>query len=112
MGKAEHKWPKVIPANSVVDYQAWSNGYMPPSEHALIHSLQFEGAKVVSSMGLDNVQWWFVTGDGGVDKKTLRTCIASLTSMLEMLDETQQALSGPEERGTRDDEMAQKEDLA
>jgi hypothetical protein len=33
-------------AMSPVNYKAWQEGYMPPSEHLLIDALSFRGAKV------------------------------------------------------------------
>jgi hypothetical protein len=34
------------PILTVVDYDAWEKGYMPPSEHVLIDQLSYRGAKV------------------------------------------------------------------
>ena len=34
------------PVMSVVDYDAWERGYMPPSEHILIDQLAYRGARV------------------------------------------------------------------
>lgn len=50
------------PVLSPVDYAAWSRGYMPPSEHVLIHHLQFDGARVVQSttIGPGSSQVWVV----------------------------------------------------
>ncbi len=53
---------KLPPRLSPVDYDAWSRGYMPPSEHVLIHELTYEGAKVMaSSHAAKNLSWWLVT---------------------------------------------------
>jgi hypothetical protein len=35
---------------TVVDYEAWERGYMPPSEHVLIDQLSYRGAKVLMMM--------------------------------------------------------------
>jgi hypothetical protein len=32
--------------STVVDYEAWNRGYMPPSEHVLIDKLSYRGARV------------------------------------------------------------------
>lgn len=49
-------------AQSVVDYEAWKRGYMPPSEHVLIDQLAYRGARVVlgSDWG-DGGAFWVVT---------------------------------------------------
>lgn len=50
---------------SPVDYDAASRGYMPPSEHLLIDELQFRGARVSFSSGIDpDATWWLVTKGG------------------------------------------------
>ena len=50
---------------SPVDYEAWRNGYMPPSEHILIDQLAYRGAKVIMSMDYgDKGAAWLVMRDG------------------------------------------------
>lgn len=47
--------------NSVVDYDAWKRGYMPPSEHVLIDELSYRGATVnLSSNWGDELGFWVV----------------------------------------------------
>lgn len=41
----------MVRPETVVDYDAWKRGYMPPSEHVLIDQLAYRGARVV--MGSD-----------------------------------------------------------
>lgn len=50
---------------SVVDYDAWNRGYMPPSEHVLIDQLAYRGARVVmsSDWGSYGAVWVVVRGD-------------------------------------------------
>lgn len=49
------------PTLSVVDYDAWNKGYMPPSNHILIHKLSYEDAKVVISTSVSREhQMWIV----------------------------------------------------
>lgn len=48
------------PHASPVDYEAWKRGYMPPSEHLLIHELTYEGAKVIGKSGFDGNEYWLV----------------------------------------------------
>ncbi|MGI9297076.1 MAG: hypothetical protein ACR2QC_04160 [Gammaproteobacteria bacterium] len=38
---------------SVVDYAAWKRGYMPPTEHVLIHELEQERGKVIFRTSVD-----------------------------------------------------------
>ena len=47
---------------SVVDYDAWKRGYMPPTEHILIDQLAYRGARVImmSDWG-DKGAYWIVT---------------------------------------------------
>lgn len=46
---------------TVVDYDAWNKGYMPPSEHILIDKLAYRGARVILSTALSREhQMWFV----------------------------------------------------
>jgi hypothetical protein len=47
--------------NSVVDYEAWQKGYMPPSEHILIDQLSYRGAKVILGSDWGEFAIWVVT---------------------------------------------------
>lgn len=51
---------------SPVDYEAWRNGYMPPTEHVLIHKLSVGEVKVIamSDYGKDAGGWWLVVKGG------------------------------------------------
>ncbi len=49
------------PKLSVVDYDAWGKGYMPPSEHRLIDELSYRDAKVAFSSSVRETHWWLVT---------------------------------------------------
>jgi hypothetical protein len=53
------------PVLSVVDYDAWNRGYMPPSEHILIDQLAYRGARVklASDWGEQGAIWIVVRGD-------------------------------------------------
>lgn len=46
---------------TVVDYDAWKRGYMPPSEHILIDQLAYRGATVNTSSDLGDCAFWIVT---------------------------------------------------
>ena len=49
------------PILTVVDYDAWDKGYMPPSEHILIDKLAYRGARVALSTWLGgDAQLWVV----------------------------------------------------
>ena len=46
---------------TVVDYDAWKRGYMPPSEHVLIDQLAYRGATVNTATDLGDYAFWIVT---------------------------------------------------
>ena len=52
------------PVLSVVDYEAWGKGYMPPSEHILIDKLAYRGARVQLStiVGREHQMWVVIEG--------------------------------------------------
>lgn len=68
------------PVLSVVDYDAWEKGYMPPSEHILIDKLSYRGARVVLStwLGGDGQVWVVLEGKPLTNKqrKILRDMVA------------------------------------
>jgi hypothetical protein len=47
-------------AMSPVNYKAWQEGYMPPSEHLLIDALSFRGAKVAFQSSMFGTEYWLV----------------------------------------------------
>jgi len=49
---------------TVVDYDAWKRGYMPPSEHVLIDQLAYRGARVIhgSDLGESGAVWVVIRG--------------------------------------------------
>jgi hypothetical protein len=79
---------------SPVDYEAWRNGYMPPSEHILIDALHRGTAKVSSSFRSsdDGVGWWLVfqNTEGGISSKraaVIKQLLAmDLETMVEKFD--------------------------
>jgi len=52
------------PVLSVVDYEAWGRGYMPPSEHVLIDKLAYRGARVQLSTPISREHQIWVVIDG------------------------------------------------
>lgn len=71
------------PIASPVDYQAWSRGYMPTSEHVLIDALHREQAKVISSTGIiRDERIWIVAQNRDLSPRALRR----LRQMVEELD--------------------------
>lgn len=52
------------PILTVVDYNSWDKGYMPPTEHVLIDALSHRGAKVIlgSDHGAAGAFWLVVRG--------------------------------------------------
>ena len=73
-------------ANSVVDYDAWKRGCMPPSEHVLIDELSYRNAKVVSSSSGSKGGWWLVI-KGDVDRKKLAHISKNIHLMMEFLED-------------------------
>ena len=49
---------------TVVDYEAWNRGYMPPSEHVLIDKLAYRGARVQLSTPISHKHQIWVVIDG------------------------------------------------
>jgi hypothetical protein len=45
---------------TVVDYEAWRKGYMPPSEHVLIDQLAYRGARVIHGSDWGKFAIWVV----------------------------------------------------
>lgn len=45
---------------TVVDYDSWNKGYMPPSEHILIDQLSYRGARVVLGCDWGDLAMWVV----------------------------------------------------
>jgi len=45
---------------SVVDYEAWRKGYLPPSEHVLIDQLSYRDAKVLTGCDFEDYGFWVV----------------------------------------------------
>lgn len=69
---------------SPVDYEAWRNGYMPPSEHVLIHELSVGGTKVVASSAGSDTGWWLVVKGGKALTPAQRK---SIRFLMENMDE-------------------------
>lgn len=74
------------PVVSVVDYEAWARGYMPPSEHILIDELSYRGARIVSSSSAPEGAWWLVVR-GHVPTKGLSKMIFHQIEILEEAEE-------------------------
>lgn len=45
---------------TVVDYDSWNKGYLPPSEHVLIDQLSYRGARVIMGSDWGNIAVWVV----------------------------------------------------
>ena len=71
---------------SVVDYDAWKRGYMPPTEHVLIHELSHEGAKVIAMSSIGKGTWWLVV-KGDLDRKLVAAMCKSVVFTLHEMDE-------------------------
>ncbi len=57
---------------SPVDYTAWGNGYMPPSDHILIDQLMFRGARPVLSADYGDFAFWLVIRGNSPSAKVMR----------------------------------------
>jgi hypothetical protein len=86
-------------ANSVVDYDAWKRGYMPPTEHVLIDELSYRGAKVVSASVGSDFGWWLVV-KGDMDRKKLAHISKSIYIMMEIFDDDDAAKADEEQKPT------------
>lgn len=76
------------PVWSPVDYDAWSRGYQPPSEHVLIDALQFRGAKVQMSTNVaQGGKVWVVYEGPNFNAKARKHLIAMMRALDEALDE-------------------------
>jgi hypothetical protein len=82
------------PVATVVDYEAWNRGYMPPSEHILIDQLSYRGAKVIMSTDLGDNAWWFVIRGKRPSKENMRKIFDLLAEI--DLDEIDDAVSAKE----------------
>lgn len=74
---------------SPVDYEAWRNGYTPPSEHVLIDALHRGDAKVSASFSSKECGWWFVIrgAEGGISRKRAEAIRSLLNADLDFLVE-------------------------
>lgn len=69
---------------SVVDYDAWRKGYMPPTEHSLVHELSHGTAQVIMSSTGGKSGYWLVSKNGKLPPRKDRLL---LWKMLEVLSE-------------------------
>jgi hypothetical protein len=65
---------------TVVDYEAWRKGYMPPSEHILIDELAYRGARVIHGSDWGNLAIWVVMR-GTIPSRKVRKAIRELVHM-------------------------------
>lgn len=96
---------------TVVDYSAWENGYMPPSEHILIDQLSYRGAKVLTGCDFGDYAFWIVMRG----KRPRREIMKKITELLsiecdfyepEKTDESTQGDAGtPTPEGTSHDPL-------
>lgn len=88
------------PVFSPVDYDAWSRGYIPPSEHVLIDALQFRGAKVQMSTGVGHGgQVWIVYSGPAFNAKARRHLLAMMQALDEALVDEEPPASAMEAEG-------------
>ena len=78
---------------SPVNYEAWRNGYIPPSEHVLIHELMHEGAKVHTSFQNYGGGFWLVTkGNPFMDDEDFEVLDLFVRSMTRRTQEKKAAI--------------------
>ena len=89
---------------SPVNYQAWKAGYMPPSEHILIHNLIYEGARIVGSIDVNGSAFWLVVRGKPKDRRVANLLIKMMEDHLEDLREAwvdePNELQRPEQHGS------------
>src|SRR3990167_7252823 len=81
----EHR--KIGPVLSVVDYDAWEKGYMPPSEHILIDQLAYRGARIMCSSSGGDFSYWLVIKGKLPPRQTRFTICRMLMEQLDLADE-------------------------
>lgn len=66
----------MVRRETVVDYDAWNRGYMPPTEHVLIDQLAYRGARVLMATDFGkHGAIWIVTRDLGNLKPAARRAL-------------------------------------
>lgn len=80
---------------TVVDYEAWNRGYMPPSEHVLIDKLAYRGARVQLStaVGREHQIWIVIEGPPLTNKQ--RKMLRDMVNLW-FEDEPEQPSASPE----------------
>ena len=91
---ATKKHPPVL---SVVDYDAWQRGYMPPTEHILIDELSYRGAKVIASASGPKTGYWLVWKGPRPDRKALKAVVMSLMELEAALEDGPEQQPEPEQ---------------
>lgn len=66
---------------SVVDYDAWGRGYMPPSEHILIDKLSYRGARVQISTPISREHQIWVVVEGPPMTNKQRKAIREMVNL-------------------------------
>lgn len=77
---------------TVVDYEAWERGYMPPSEHGLIDQLAYRGARVVLGGDWGNFGMWVVVR-GKTPSREIRKKLMEMIDLA--LEDSEQADGQP-----------------
>lgn len=66
---------------TVVDYDAWNRGYMPPSEHVLIDKLSYRGARVQISTPISREHQIWVVVEGPPLNNKQRKAIRDMVNL-------------------------------
>lgn len=77
---------------TVVAYESWRKGYMPPSEHILIDQLSYRGARVVMSSDFGDVAWWLVVRGEKLYGRKLLAVRAAIEAALDAMAEEKQII--------------------
>lgn len=67
---------------TVVDYDAWKRGYMPPSEHVLIDQLAYRGARVIHGTDLGEHGAFWVVVRGKSPNAKIRRLMREIVDMI------------------------------
>lgn len=70
-----------MPVLSVVDYDAWNKGYMPPSEHVLVDKLSYRGARVQLSTPISREHQMWVVVEGPPLSNKQRKAIRDMVNL-------------------------------
>lgn len=84
---------------SPVEYDVWTRGYMPPSEHILIDKLQFRGATVVFSSAVFGTEYWLVMNGKPVRGRRALAIMKAIEDTIALMAEEDEPRAAPIQGG-------------